>query len=197
MGKKGFSLIEMVVVIAILLLVTGISSLSVKKMLERNDYKKIKTIIPKMISIEAIKAFEEGDDKIIELNMDSDQKYIKSEKSEQELPKNYSYSIYLVARKTNGEMKSSGTVEVGDSGKGYFKIDNEGKLNELQINSDSTYEDLTERLHPSILIEKNNIPFCRVDIVSSKYITPKIYVYKPIDASSSDMGVESKWSLDN
>ncbi|WP_321328261.1 prepilin-type N-terminal cleavage/methylation domain-containing protein [uncultured Ilyobacter sp.] len=198
MKKKGFTLIEMVVVMAIVLILGTFSTLSVIKMIERNDYKKIETIIPKMISVEAIKAFEEGDDKVVEINMDSDEEYIKSENSEQQLPKSYTYSIYLVARKNSGEMKSSGTVEIGSSGKAYFKIDGEGKLGEIQIDSGDTYEDLTEKYHPAILVEKNDVPFCRVDTISSKYITPKIYVYKPNDdATSEDMGDESKWTLDN
>ena len=65
MKKRGYTLIEMLVVVAIILVVTGIGGLSIIKAMRRNDYNEMMTVIPKAIAVETNKAFEEGSEKTI------------------------------------------------------------------------------------------------------------------------------------
>ncbi len=191
MKKDGFSLIELIIVIAVGSVLIGIVGLSVKKSIERNNYNKIKTIIPKILDTEANKAFEDGEAKYVDLDMDSC--YIKTEQQQKKLPENYSYSVYLVARENDGKMTTSGTVKLVSTGTVRFEIDNNGRINKTNVSS----ETLNKRLHPAILAEKNGMPFARIDIMSSRYITPKIVLYKPRGGTSADMGAEDKWAIDN
>lgn len=202
MKKAAFTLVELIVSIAILLVVVGIAGLSVKKIIERNDYSKIVSIIPKIISVETNKAFEEGEEKTVELNLSS--KYIEVGNTQKILPDNYSYSIYAVTKTDDGEIGESSNGEsinklTDDNSKEViFTADKEGKINSVEIDTIPTSGFYT-KYHPSILVEKNDDPFCRIDIVSSLYITPKILVYKPDGAESSDddMNDKSKWILDS
>lgn len=202
MKKNGFSLIELVVVIAITLVVLGIAGLSIKKAIERNDYQKIATFIPKIIFTEANKAFEDGDEKEIEINLSS--KYIKEGSNEIELPQNYSYSFFAVTRTDDDELGDSSkgeATELVTSDNVVFKISEDGTLTETYDSDDNLLKDgFYSKYHPSILVEKNSIPFCRIDIVSSLYIIPKVIVYKPLSDSMSfpdDMKDESKWEEDS
>jgi prepilin-type N-terminal cleavage/methylation domain-containing protein len=199
MKKNGFSLIELVVVIAITLVLLGVASLSIKKAIERNDYQKIATIIPKIIFTETNKAFEEGEAEDIELNMSS--KYIKVGTTETQLPENYSYTLYSVTRTDDDELGESSNGEetkIIGSDESIFKIEEYGTLTSATVDSTS-YSGFYSKYHPSILVQKNGFPFCRVDIISSLYIIPRVIIYRPISgttSSSADMKDESKWTED-
>jgi hypothetical protein len=48
--------------------------------------------------------------------------------------------------------------------------------------------------------KSDSSPLCRIDIVSSSYITPKVIVYRPLSdimSFPSDMKDESKWTEDS
>ena len=203
MKKNGFSLIELVVVIAITLVVLGIAGLSIKEAIERNDYQKIAAIIPKIIFTEASKAYEEGDEKEVEIDLSS--KYIKYGTKEIELPENYSYSLYAVTRTDDDELGDSlngEATELITSDNVVFKVAEDGTLSEAYDNEDNLLKNgFYSKYHPSILVQKSDSsPFCRIDIVSSSYITPKVIVYRPLsDVMSfpSDMKDESKWTEDS
>ncbi|ADO82277.1 type II secretion system protein [Ilyobacter polytropus] len=203
MKKNGFSLIELVVVIAITLVVLGIAGLSIKKAIERNDYQKIATFIPKIIFTETNKAFEDGDEKEIEINLSS--KYIKEGSNEIELPQNYSYSFFAVTKTDDDEMGDSSkgeTTELVTSDNVVFKIADDGTLTETYDNDGTLLKNgFYSKYHPSILVQKSDSsPFCRIDIVSSSYIIPRVIVYKPLSDSMSfpdDMKDESMWEEDN
>ncbi|WP_319204803.1 prepilin-type N-terminal cleavage/methylation domain-containing protein [uncultured Ilyobacter sp.] len=203
MKKNGFSLIELVVVIAITLVVLGIAGLSIKEAIERNDYQKIAAIIPKIIFTEANKAYEEGDEKEVEIDLSS--KYIKDGTKEIELPENYSYSLYAVTRTDDDELGDSlngEATELITSDNVVFKVAEDGTLSEAYDNEDNLLKNgFYSKYHPSILVQKSDSsPLCRIDIVSSSYITPKVIVYRPLSdimSFPSDMKDESRWTEDS
>ncbi|WP_320046048.1 prepilin-type N-terminal cleavage/methylation domain-containing protein [uncultured Ilyobacter sp.] len=201
MKKTGFSLIELVVVIAITLVVLGVAGLSIKKAIERNDYQKIAAIIPKIIFTETNKAYEEGNEKEIELSLSS--KYIKDGAKEIELPENYSYSLFAVTRTDDDELGDSSKGETTEdiaSDEVIFEIEDDGTLTAVTADGDLK-NGFYSKYHPSILVKKSDsTPFCRVDIISSSYIIPRVAVYRPLSGTTSsadDMKDESKWTEDS
>lgn len=205
MRKKGYTLIEFVVAIAILLVLAWVGGLSVIGAINRNDYSKMISIIPKAIVVETNKAFEEGEGKTITLDLTS--KFIETEEGEKYLPENYTYSVYSVTRDDNwdiGESSTSSDVTeiLTDSHSDIeFEVDDGGKINSVYYDGDDSDEDtgFYSKYHPSILVEKDDEPFCRIDIISSLYIAPRIKVYKPDGAESTadDMKDPDKWVLDS
>ena len=201
MKKKGYTAIELIVVVAIILVVAGIGGLSMLKAVKRNDYNKMLSIIPKAIFVETNKAFEEGESKTITLDLSS--KSIETEDGEKFLPENYTYSVYSVTRdadgnigenidETSAKLTSTATSEIE------FVVDSDGKINSVDVDGTLT-SGFYSKYHPSILVESDGEPFFRIDIISSLYITPKIKVYKPDGAASTitDMKIPDKWDLDS
>ncbi len=199
MKKNGFSLIELTVVMAITLVLISVAGLSVKKAIERNDYRKIVSVIPKIIFTETNKAFEEGTGKTIELSLSS--KYIKDGTKEFELPQNYSYSLFAVTRTDDDTLGASSKGEVTEligSDEVIFEIEDDGTLTAATVDSVSN-SGFYSKYHPSILVEKSGVPFCRIDVVSSLYIIPRVIIYRPVSGTTSspaDMKDESKWTED-
>jgi prepilin-type N-terminal cleavage/methylation domain-containing protein len=201
MKRRGYTLIEMLVVVAIILVVTGIGGLSIIKAMRRNDYNEMATVIPKAIAVETNKAFEEGSEKTITLDLDS--KSIETGGTEKFLPENYTYSVYSVTRDSDGNIDGGGTSSklTGSHSDIEFEIDDDGKINSVYFDGDETdsVSGFNSKYHPSILVENDGEPFCRIDIISSLYITPKIKVYKPdgADSTTDDMQDPDKWVLDS
>ena len=205
MKKKGYTAIEFVVAIAILLVLAWIGGLSVIESIKRNDYNEMISIIPKAIFVETNKAFEEGEEKIITLDLTS--KFIETEEGEKYLPENYTYSVYSVTRDDDwsiGESSSSTDVteKLTDShSEVEFEVDDGGKINSVYYDGDESLGDsgFYSKYHPSILVERDGEPFCRIDIISSLHITPKVKVYRPDGADSTieDMKDPDKWILDS
>ncbi|ADO82506.1 prepilin-type N-terminal cleavage/methylation domain-containing protein [Ilyobacter polytropus] len=180
MKKKGYTAIELVIVVAIILVVTGIGGLSMLKAIKRNDYNKMLSIIPKAIFVETNKAFEEGESKTITLDLSS--KSIETEDGDKSLPENYTYSVGNVTRSSLSDTGTYSGLIASTSVD--FDIDSEGKINNIKLDG-TTYMDgsdpkeFNSKDHPSILVKIDGESFCRIDIISSLYITPKIKVYKP------------------
>ncbi len=187
MRKKGYSLIELVVAVAILMVLAWVGGLSVIGAIRRNDYNKMISIIPKAIFVETNKAFEEGDSKTITLDMTS--KSIETEEGEKYLPENYTYSVRIITRSSLDDTGTEGsTLTTNTTNTVEFPVDDDGKITSVKVDSTET-TGFYSKSHPSIFVEREGESFCRIDIISSLYITPKIKVYKP---DGSDWTLDSK-----
>ncbi len=187
MRKKGYTLIELLVVVAIILVLIGVSGLSISKAMKRNDYSNMISIIPKAISVETNKAFEEGDEKTITLSLTS--KYIEVGGTEKFLPENYTYSVRIITRSSLDDTGTEGsTLTTNTTNTVEFPVDDDGKITSVKVDSTET-TGFYSKSHPSIFVERDGESFCRIDIISSLYITPKIKVYKP---DGSDWTLDSK-----
>ena len=176
MKKRGYTLIEMLVVVAIILVVTGIGGLSIIKAMRRNDYNEMATVIPKAIAVETNKAFEEGAEKTITLDLDS--KSIETGGTEKFLPENYTYSVRIITRTDLDDAGTDSDLYTGTPNTVEFPVDEDGKIISVKVDSTET-TGFYSKSHPSILVEREGEAFCRIDIISSLYITPKIKVYRP------------------
>jgi prepilin-type N-terminal cleavage/methylation domain-containing protein len=176
MKKSAVTLIELLVAVAIILVLAGVAGLSMKNAIKRNDYSKMVAIIPKAISVETNKAFEEGEVKTITLNLDS--KYIETEGGKKFLPENYTYSVRIIDRTDLDDTGTDSALYTDTPNVVEFPVDTDGKITTVEVDSVDSGYSYTSKLHPSIFVERDGESFCRIDIISSLYITPKIKVYK-------------------
>jgi prepilin-type N-terminal cleavage/methylation domain-containing protein len=131
MKKKGFTMIELVVIVAIIGLLAAFGSLRISGRAEKNALMTFKGKAPEFIRVTAQRAFEEGEDYTIEI--DISEKTIKRKDADDDLketlflPKNLDYGIY----NTSGDSITGDSISitVDDRGQGY--LDESGTLSDL------------------------------------------------------------------
>ena len=119
MKKKGFTMIEMVIIVAIVGILAAFGTLRISGRAEKNAMITFKAKVPEFIRVTAQRAFEEGENYIIDI--DGDGKVMRRKnwstdiKEELFLPEILKYQIY-------GTTGDSIIIEVNDIGEGYLDL---------------------------------------------------------------------------
>lgn len=197
--KKAFTLIELVVVIALLAILAVVASLSAKKSIERDNFRKMQTIIPAVFRIYTEKSYNNGETYSITLDIGGSK--FESEDESQELPDYYTYSVYTVVREYDSSekkyiMKSASLLSNSNSVD--FITNGDGRFNEVKVSSASTPTETSILSHPTIIATKvsDSTVAYRVDIIPNMAMT-KVITYIPNGATLSDVGDEDKWTQDD
>ncbi len=157
MKRKGFTMIEMIVIVAIIGLLAAFGTLRIAGRPEKNALVTFKGKAPEFIRVTAQRAFEEGEDYIIEINTSEETIKRKdaggTEKEILFLPEILKYEIY-------GTSVDSITIKVDDRGHGY--LDSGGVLSDLNENI-FIFNSKDEALYRMKLFSDNPIKYLKVE----------------------------------
>lgn len=126
MKKMGFTMIEMVVIVAIIGLLAALGSMKISGRAEKNALMTFKGKAPEFIRVTTQRAFEEGEDYTLEIN--ASEKTIRRKDADGDLketlylPEILDYEIYNISG-------DSINITVDDRGQGY--LDESGTLSDL------------------------------------------------------------------
>lgn len=197
--KKAFTFIELVVVVALIAILVSVASLSASNIVEKNNFKKMKTIIPAVFRIYTEKLFNDGEDYTITLDIGNSK--FESEEKEQELPNYYTYSVYTVIREydsTEGEHIIKSASLLSNSASVDFITSGDGRFDGVKLTSAGTATDTTILSHPAIIATKasDSTVAYKVDIIPNTAMT-RVITYTPNGATLSDVGDKDKWVRDD
>ena len=116
--KRGVTLLELMIVVAIIAILTGMAMLAANKRHERNEYLRMKTKIPEFFRVIADKSFEEGKSYNIYVTLPSKMEIYDGSTSPAALEEKLDLSQSLEYKMTTSDSAFNTTV-TGNMNKGF------------------------------------------------------------------------------
>ncbi len=193
MKKKGFTLIELVVVMALVAILISTASISAKKRIDKNNFLRMKTVIPEIFLVGEHKAFNDGE--MFSILFDLSNSRLVTSNKVIDIPEYYKYSFYNVVRDPNGVITGASLLSSTEDFE--FLTNKAGLYDKMKKSSDATYTDTSSTNHGAILVTKasDSSVVYRLDIIPySVRTTIKRYLPNGATASSVDVADELKWA---